>query len=164
MQRLFNVMLEAMWVWFKALFLFIRLGVVYMIIFLIEAKKFITVNYNIIYWIIIGVAMIGLLFLETKTKKILSGELTREECKKIQIRGNRLRDICITLCVLVSLIAEKYAGAVILLVVEIMMLRVGNSRLEREVERQIDLSEAKEKMFIFEIKHIAKIMRGEIDK
>lgn len=127
-----------------------------MIAFFIQAQEFINKKYDIIYWIILAVGIIGLLFLEGKTKKILNGEYTAEECRKLQIKGTKFRDIIMTLAILVSFIAERYAGGLILLVVEIMMLRLGNSRLERELDRKTEMMEVHRQMFIAEAKDIRK--------
>lgn len=127
-----------------------------MIAFFIQAQEFINKKYDIIYWAILAVGIIGLLFLEGKTKKILNGEYTAEECRKLQIKGTKFRDIIMTLAILVSFIAERYAGGLILLVVEIMMLRLGNSRLERELDRKTEILEAQRRMFVAEAKDIRK--------
>lgn len=156
MLELFKIMGNSIRIFFEAMFYVIKIGVVYMIVFFIQAQEFINKKYDIIYWIILAVGIIGLLFLEGKTKKILNGEYTAEECKKLQIRGNKFRDIVMTLAILVSFIAERYAGGLILLVVEIMMLRLGNSRLERELDKKTEMMEVQRKMFVAEAKDIRK--------
>ena len=164
MQKLFNILLELLELQLMCIWGIIQIGAIKMVIMFLNIQKFLIQNYNDILFALVSLATVALLYLEWKSKIIIKNELETEEIKTLTGRVEFMRTFFIVAVALLGLITKNYSNAFIMLVAEILVLKINTIRLRKEVQRERDMTESKEKMFIFEIKHIAQIMRGEKEK
>ncbi|MEG1286983.1 MAG: hypothetical protein RSD13_02885 [Clostridium sp.] len=162
MQKLFKIALESQEIFVACIWGIIRIGAVKMVGMLLQIQLFFMQNYNKVLFVLVALSAVALLYLEWKSKKIINEEMNVEEIKALTGKAEFLRTVFIVAVAFLGLVTKNYAQAFILLVAEILVLKINTIRLRKELQKEKDMTEAKEKMFVFEVKHIAKILRGEL--
>lgn len=162
MQKLFRIALESQEIFVACIWGIIRIGAVKMVGMLLQIQLFFMLNYNKVLFVLVALTAVGLLYLEWKTKKIINEDMKAEEIKVLTGKAEFLRTTFIVAVAFLGLVTKNYAQAFIMLVVEIFVLKINTIRLREELQREKEHTEIKEKMFIYEVKHIAKILRGEL--